>query len=157
MASKSMRRREFIARSAAAGLGLAGGTVGLRPARRVLGANERAVVAIMGIKGRGTFLAREIAQRGDVAIAYLCDVDSRLFGRTVQIVEELQGTSPRTTMDFRRILDDDDVDALFNATPDHWHAIPTIMACQAGKDVYVEKPVSHNIWEGRKMVEAARK
>ena len=68
-----------------------------------------------------------------------------------------QGKRPKTVQDFRRILEDPDVDALVIATPDHWHALGTIWACQAGKDVYVEKPASHSVWEGRKMVDAARK
>ena len=154
MSDKAMNRRGFL-RSAA--LGIAATSPLLAPAQRVLGANERFVVGIMGAKGRGLALAQELGKRADVEIAYLCDVDSRLFDRAPQAIEAVTSKRPKTTMDFRHILDDKDVDALVNATPDHWHAIPTIMACQAGKDVYVEKPISHNIWEGRKMVEAARK
>src|SRR5206468_12758216 len=74
-----------------------------------------------------------------------------------QLVEKAQGRAPKVVQDFRRMLEDKTVDAVINATPDHWHGLGTILACQAGKDVYVEKPMSHNLWEGRKMVEAARK
>jgi predicted dehydrogenase len=111
----------------------------------------------MGLGGRGTYLAQCFAKRPDAEIAYLCDPDSRRFARARKVVEEAQHKSPKLVQDFRRILDDGSVDALINATPDHWHGLGTIMACQAGKDVYVEKPLAHNIWEGRKMVEAARK
>ena len=124
---------------------------------RVLGANEKIVVGVMGIGGRGTFLADLCAKRPDCEIAWLSDPDSRRFGRTRTMVEEAQGKLPKITQDFREILDDKDVDVLINATPDHWHVLGSILACQAGKDVYVEKPMSHNIWEGRKLVEAEKK
>ncbi len=90
-------------------------------------------------------------------IAYLCDADTRRFARAREAVEEAQNKRTKLVQDFRKILDDGSVDVLINATPDHWHGLGSIMACQAGKDVYVEKPMAHNIWEGRKMVEAARK
>ncbi|MBN1816266.1 MAG: Gfo/Idh/MocA family oxidoreductase, partial [Sedimentisphaerales bacterium] len=93
----------------------------------------------------------------DVEIAYLCDTDKRRFARARAVVEEAQDRSPKLTQDFRQILDDKNVNVLINATPDHWHGLGTILACQAGKDVFVEKPMSHNLWEGRQMIEAARK
>jgi predicted dehydrogenase len=157
MEAKPMRRRTFLALSAGAAIGLAAEGVAPLPTGRAQGANGRVVVGVMGIRGRGMQLAAELAHRPDAEVAYLCDVDSRLFPNAVKSIEQAQGRGPKTVTDFRRILEDEAVDALVNATPDHWHAIPTIMACQAGKDVYVEKPVSHNIWEGRKMVEAARR
>ena len=123
----------------------------------LLGANQRITAAFMGLGGRGTSLVEKFAARSDVAIAYLCDADARRFGPASKLVEKAQGRTPKMVQDFRRILDDKSVDVLVNATPDHWHALGTIMACQAGKDVYVEKPLAHNIYEGRKMVEAARK
>ncbi|MHC4542713.1 MAG: Gfo/Idh/MocA family protein [Planctomycetota bacterium] len=83
--------------------------------------------------------------------------DARRFARAREAVEEAQNRRPKLVQDFRRVLDDRNVDVLVNATPDHWHALGSIMACQAGKDVYVEKPMAHNIREGRKMIEAARK
>lgn len=149
-----MNRRQFIQRTASIPL-LAAGTTLWSP--KVLGANEKVIVGVVGCQGRGLVLSQYLAERQDVEVAYVCDVDSRLFDRAIKKIEKKQGKKPKTSMDFRRILDDKVVDALFVATPDHWHAIPTIMACQAGKDVYVEKPVAHNIWEGQKMVEAARK
>ncbi|HVN80589.1 MAG TPA: Gfo/Idh/MocA family oxidoreductase [Terriglobia bacterium] len=123
---------------------------------RAAGANERIIIGVMGVGGRGGYLAKALAKRRDVEVAFVCDVDTRVFPEAVKVVADGQSKEPKTTTDFRKILDDRSVDALFIATPDHWHALPTIMACQAGKDVYVEKPATHNVWEGRKMIEAAR-
>lgn len=120
-------------------------------------ANDRVVMGIMGIRDRGWDLALEFGQRTDVEIRYLADPDSRLFEERAQKIEQLKGKRPECVRDFRHMLDDKEVDAIAIATPDHWHALGTILACQAGMDVYVEKPASHSIWEGRKMVEAARK
>jgi len=152
---KPINRRQFLGRSTrtAAALGAAS-TFSIN----ALGANEKIVVGVMGIRGRGNQLAQWFAARDDVDVAYVADPDSYLF-KTERIgrLEEIGGVRPQTTQDFREMLEDKDVDGVVNATPDHWHALGTIMACQAGKDVYVEKPASHSIWEGRKMVEAARK
>lgn len=123
----------------------------------VLGANEKVVIGVMGIHGRGDWLAVEFSKRDDVILKYLCDPDSRLFPSRARRVEESCGKAPECVQDFRRMLDDPEVRGIVNATPNHWHAPGTIWACQAGKDVYVEKPTCHNIWEGRKMIEAARK
>jgi predicted dehydrogenase len=90
-------------------------------------------------------------------VAYLCDGDERLFAPAVAEIEGLAGYRPQTFFDIRKLLENKDLDAVSIATPDHWHALATIWSCQAGKDVYVEKPASHNLREGRKMVEAARK
>ena len=139
------------------------GTVGAAASLTVLSqpraraAGEKIIMGVMGLGGRGTDLAEKVAQRPDVEIAYLSDPNTRRFARAREVVEEAQGTRPKMVQDFREILDDSSVDALIIATPDHWHGLGTIMACQAGKDVYVEKPMAHNIWEGRKMIEAARK
>jgi len=149
---KSLNRREFMK-----------GTVGAAASLTVLSqsrahaAGEKVIMGVMGLGGRGTYLAEKFAQRPDVEIAYLSDPNTRRFARAREAVEEAQDTRPKMVQDFRKILDDRSVDALINATPDHWHGLGTIMACQAGKDVYVEKPMAHNIWEGRKMIEAAEK
>ncbi len=92
-----------------------------------------------------------------VRVRYLCDVDERLFPEAVADIEQISGHKPDTETDIRRLLERDDLDAISVATPDHWHALMTIWGCQAGKDVYCEKPCSYTLWEGRKMVEAARK
>jgi predicted dehydrogenase len=120
-------------------------------------ASDRISLGFMGCGGRAGDLMKGFAKRKDVEIAWLADPDSgRLESRAAEM-EKLTGRRPKTSQDFRRILDDKAVTALVNATPDHWHALGTILACQAGKDVYVEKPASYSPWEGRKMVEAARK
>src|SRR5690606_3003831 len=90
-------------------------------------------------------------------IAYVCDVDQRRLAQAAKDVEDISGNAPQAVGDMRRILDDRQVDAVWIATPDHWHAPATILACDAGKHVYVEKPCSHNIREGRLMIEAARR
>jgi predicted dehydrogenase len=127
------------------------------PQRPGRAASDKVIIGVMGLGGRGTALAKMFAGREDVEIAYLCDPDSRRLPQASQAITQAQGKQPQTVQDFRRILDDKNVDALIIATPDHWHALGTILACQAGKDVYVEKPMAHNVWEGRKMIEAARK
>ncbi len=147
-----VNRRKFVQGSL--GGAASRGMFSNRPSRA---ANDKIVIGIMGLGGRGTHLAEDFARRPDVEIAYLCDANTRRFARAREAVEEEQESRPKLVQDFRKILEDDSVDALINATPDHWHALGTILACQAGKDVYVEKPLAHSVWEGRKMVEAARK
>ena len=148
-----IERRAFLKHTVAAGAAVSAAGVSIN----AVGANERVVIGVMGIRGRGSFLAPEFAKRKDVEIRYLADPDSRLFKSRREMVEAVKGDKPECVQDFRRVLDDKEVDAIVNATPDHWHALGTILACQAGKDVYVEKPTSHCIWESRKMIEAARK
>ncbi|MBN2272451.1 MAG: Gfo/Idh/MocA family oxidoreductase [Sedimentisphaerales bacterium] len=147
-----VNRREFMKRS----VGVAA-AVTVLPRGGVRAASDKVIIGVMGLGGRGTYLAESFARRPDAEVAYLCDPDTRRFARVREAVEEVQDSKPKLVQDFRKILDDKSVDVLINATPDHWHGLGTIMACQAEKDVYVEKPLSHNIWEGKKMVEAARK
>src|SRR3990172_2653255 len=147
-----VNRREFMRRSVGAAA-----AVTVLPRGGIRAASEKVIIGVMGLGGRGTYLAESFAQRPDAEVAYLSDPDTRRFARARQAVEEVQDRKPKLVQDFRKILDDGSVDVLINATPDHWHGLGTIMACQAEKDVYVEKPLSHNIWEGKKMVEAARK
>jgi predicted dehydrogenase len=126
-------------------------------ARAKVSANERVRVAVVGVRSRGTDLCREFARNKGAEIVAICDIDDAMLGKPLKAVEEIAGKAPRTEKDFRRLLDDKSIDAIVNATPDHWHALVAVMACQAGKDVYTEKPASHNVVEGRRMVEAARK
>ena len=119
--------------------------------------SERVRVAVIGVRGRGAELARNFAGTEHARVVALCDIDDEAFAKPVKAVEEVAGKAPRTEKDFRRLLDDKEIDAIAVATPDHWHALIAVMGCQAGKDVYVEKPVSHNVVEGRRIVEAARK
>ena len=150
----TITRREFLESSA--GTTLAAGIASTCPSR-VLGANDRIVVGLMGAGGRGTQLLEWFAARPDVEVAYIADPDQSRSEACAGKIEKITGKRPGLTQDFRRMLGDRNVNAIINATPDHWHALGTILACQAGKDVYVEKPTCHSMWEGRKMIEAARK
>ena len=118
---------------------------------------NRIRVAILGCRIRGKQHVEELSRLPDCDIAYVCDPDRDLVGELAAVVEKKQGRAPKAVQDMRRIFDDPSVDAVFVATPNHWHALAAIWAMQAGKDVYVEKPVSHNISEGRRIVQAARK
>ncbi|MCA9230566.1 MAG: Gfo/Idh/MocA family oxidoreductase [Planctomycetales bacterium] len=121
-------------------------------------ANEKLILGLIGCGGRGPYLAQGFLERRDCEFAYMADVDaSKLSSRVGPIAEAQAGKAPQQVQDFRKMLDDQSLDAVVVATPDHWHALASIWACQAGKDVYVEKPITHSCWEGRKMVEAARK
>ena len=150
----TITRREFLESSA--GTTLAAGIASTCPSR-VLGANDRIVVGLMGAGGRGTQLLEWFAARPDVEVAYIADPDQSRSEACAGKIVKITGKRPVLTQDFRRMLGDRNVNAIINATPDHWHALGTILACQAGKDVYVEKPTCHSMWEGRKMIEAARK
>lgn len=118
-------------------------------------ASDRVRVALMGVRGRGVFLAKRFSSLPDVEIPTICDVDENVIEPASKIIGEAYGKAPIVVSDIRRVLDDPDIDAVVMATPIHWHAAGAILACQAGKDVYLEKPISHNIREGRLVVEAA--
>ena len=149
-----MKRRKFLKTASAAGLGL------IAPRRLssfVSRPSEQVVVAVMGLNGRGTVLGRAFAHTPNGAVAYLCDVDAQVLAKAVAKVGEGQAKSPKGLGDFRRALDDKSVDALVIAAPDHWHTPAALLAMQAGKHVYVEKPCGHNAREGELLVEAQRK
>ena len=165
-ATKPISRRQFLATTThtAAGLFAASALTACSSQKavpvfstRVFGANERINMAVIGIRGRGDGLCRDFAAMPNVRVKTICDIDANLFPSRAESIRQKQGVAPGTEQDLRRVLDDKDIDAIATATPNHWHALLTIWACQAGKHVYVEKPCSHNIWEGRKMIEAARK
>jgi len=147
-----MHRRSFL-QGLAASAALAGVAAG-QPNRSP---NERVAVCVMGVRGRGGSLLSTFASLPDVDVKYVCDVDEGVLASRRKQTEDQTGRRPAAIRDFRRALDDKNVDALVMGTPDHWHALPTILACQASKDVYVEKPDGHNILEGRTMVAAMRK
>ena len=140
-----MDRRNFLGMAAAGALA------------RPVSANDKVNIALIGVRGRGRALTGDFSSLPDVNIVSLCDVDDQVYPRAAKIVEDASGKRPPLVKDLRRVLDDKSVDAVVIATPDHWHAPATIMACDAGKDVYVEKPASHNLREGRLMVNAARR
>ena len=151
-------RRRFLKRSLAATAGsyaALSSVAALMPS--VLGANDEIRVAVAGIRGRGNGHINHFQSLPGVKVVALCDPDKKVLAERMGQVKEKYGTDVKGDVDIRKILDLKDVDALVIAAPNHWHSLMTIWACQAGKDVYVEKPVSHSIWEGRKMVEAARK
>jgi len=153
-------RRRFLARSLRTLCSAGAGLLILPDARSVFGApaNDRVILAAVGVRGRGAHLAAGFLERGDCRYAYVADVDARLFpSRAPAIAQAQGGREPKCVQDFRRVLEDESVDAMVVATPDHWHALATVWSCQAGKHVYVEKPASHSCWEGRQMVAAARK
>jgi predicted dehydrogenase len=145
-------RRTFVQMSAA-GLGIA---ASLR-AQTTAPPSDRIRVGFIGLGGMGTGRLRGFMQHPDVVATAVCDVDQTHAARAAELVEKQQGHKPDIFKDFRKLLDRKDIDAVMIATPDHWHALPAIMACQAGKDVFVEKPLSYSIGEGRAMVRAARK
>ena len=155
-------RREFIKKSAigAAGVAIGAPAFSARSYRNIMGANERVTLGIIGLRGRGGDLLGSFAgmYEDGVTIKTVCDADTQFFNqRVAQAAEKQKGNKPGPATDMRKVFDDKDIHAVVIATPNHWHALATIWACQAGKHVYVEKPASHNVWEGRKMVEAARK
>ena len=128
------------------------------PSGRRRSAGDKLVLGLIGAGGWGTHLVIEIAgMNANTEIRYICDVDDTRGGRAVEEVGKLQGKKPVSVRDMRRIFDDKEVDGVIIATPEHWHGLATIWACQAGKDVYVEKCISHSIAEGQKMIEAAMK
>ena len=147
-----MRRREFIKQ--VAGTAAAVSTMSAFSADRVVGANDRINIALIGCGGRGLTVARLMKQVPNVAYVAFCDVYEP-NARSAR--QSLGADGAETYKDFRRILERNDIHAVHVATPDHWHAMPTILACQARKDVYVEKPLGLTVREGRAMVEAARR
>ncbi|MBI2825299.1 MAG: Gfo/Idh/MocA family oxidoreductase [Planctomycetia bacterium] len=153
----TLNRRRFLQSSTATAAAAGVATLAPSVLRAARAANEQIVVGIMGVNGRGQGLADTFAAQPDVAVAYICDVDERVIGPAVEAVTKHGQKAPQAVGDFRRILDDPAVDGLVVATPDHWHAMATVHACQAGKHVFVEKPISHDIVEGDRMVAAARK
>jgi hypothetical protein len=146
-------RRGFMATTA----GAVAATGLSQAVTRAQSPNDTIRVAVLGVNGRGREHLDVLAKQPGVQVTALCDPDEKILATRAKAVEEKQGRPVATATDMRRIFDRDDVDAVTVATPNHWHSLATIWACQAGKDVYVEKPGSHNIFEGRKMIEAAHK
>ena len=150
-------RRSFLRSSAAGVSALAAPAI----ARSTKSANDRLRVGIVGLRGRGRSLItefHELEKKGNVEIVTLCDCDDTVLAERVAGYEQTAGRKvAKTCKDMREVMDDKSIDVVGMATPNHWHSLGTIWACQAGKDVYVEKPGSHNVFEGRKVMEAAAK
>lgn len=147
---RHVSRRDFVKMSVAAGASL------VVPGSRVRGANGDIRVAVVGIHSQGRNHINWFRAMGGVRVVALCDADKSVLEREQK---EFTGRGEKVDayLDYRKLLEDKAIDTIITATPNHWHALVTVWGCQAGKDVYVEKPVAHNIWEGRRMVEAARK
>lgn len=150
-------RRKFVKQSALASIGATVALSGTKASGKVLGSNDKVLVAVAGINSRGRSHYGAYAGMKNVEVAYLVDPDSRLFDSRSKDVEKRQGKAPKCVQDFRTALEDKNVHAISIATCNHWHAPMTIFACMAGKDVYVEKPASHNVHEGRVALDMARK
>ena len=153
-------RRDFL-KQAGTGLALSFGGVlpGFSAAgyNRIVGANERINVSMIGVNSRGDALAHNFARQEICNVAYVCDVDKRAIDNCLKTIQTVQANKPATAIDFRKSLESKDVDAVVIASPDHWHTPMALLALQAGKHVYLEKPVSHNPREGEMLVEATSK
>ncbi len=154
---RSISRRSFVLKTAAAGLGAVAAR-SLRPSAWAApaGANDAIRIGIIGLGGKGWQHMKLLSKRPDTRVVAICDLETKTLARAK---EEFAGeqVAPFTTTDARELLARPDVDAVFVVTGNHWHALHTVWACQAGKDVYVEKPMTHTVWEGRKVIEAAAK
>lgn len=150
-------RREFLKTTALAGVGLGLTGSSLSPIRGVNAPSNKVVVAVMGVNGRGRALADAFARLDGSEVAYICDVDDNAIDKGVKSASNHQDKTPMGEKDFRKVLERDDIDALVIGAPDHWHAPASIMAMQAGKHVYVEKPCGHNPREGELLIEAQQK
>lgn len=154
-------RRDFVKRSVVGTAALSAG--GILPGftaksyGRIIGANEKIVVSMMGVNSRGKALAKNFAVQQNCEVAHICDVDSRAITACMEAIKDRQTAVPKGFGDFRKSLESKDIDAMVIAAPDHWHAPASLLAMQAGKHVYVEKPCSHNPREGEILVEAAGK
>ncbi|MHC4338537.1 MAG: Gfo/Idh/MocA family protein, partial [Planctomycetota bacterium] len=147
---RGITRRDFMKSSVAAGVAAA------LPFSRVLGAYDDIRVAMVGFKSKGAQHIDVFNKLEGVRVVALCDPDREILGREVEKLKQ-RNQKVEQYIDVRKLLDDGSIDAVVTGSPNHWHALITVWACQAGKDVYVEKPASHNVWEGQKMIEAARK
>ncbi len=152
-------RREFVSHSIQNAVAVATGAMVMTATRqaRTQSPAEKVVLGLIGAGGRGRYLLERFVDMDNVEAKYVCDVEDARGHAAVSGVAQRQGFDPKYVTDMRIVLDDPDVDAVIIATPEHWHALATVWACQAGKDVMVEKNLSRTIWEGRRMIEAARK
>ena len=157
----NLTRRRFLRRfhphPATAAVAAANSTVVAADDSRPTSPNNKITVAIIGCGIRGKQHAQELSKLADCEIAYVCDPDSQRAAEVASILVAQNRPAPKTVQDMRTVFDDKSVDAVFVATCNHWHALAAIWAMQAGKDAYVEKPVSHNVSEGRRIVQVARK
>ncbi len=154
-------RRDFLQGTAGLAASLAGASMfeeaaEASQAQQPGNANERLNVAVIGVNGRGRDHVNGFAGKHNCHVTHICDVDTSVAGRAVAAAEKAQGVRPTVVQDLRRIMDNKNIHLVSIATPNHWHSLAGIWAMQAGKHVYVEKPVSHNVFEGRRLVEISR-
>src|SRR5437867_933661 len=156
MSSPKASRRDFLTLTSA---GVASTALGVTASSyaKIMGANDRVRVAVCGVRGRGKDHIYGFSRVPLTEIAALCDVDESVLNQRLGDVEKLGVPKPKSYVDVRKLLEDKDIDAISIATPNHWHSLMAIWACQARKDVYVEKPCSHNCFEGRQLVRAVKK
>ena len=154
-------RREFIKNAAGCTAAISVGAIlpgfGAKSYRNIIGANEKIMVACMGVNSRGLAVGRNFAAQPNSEVLHVCDVDSRAADKCIAEVEKIQQKKPKATADFRKALEDKNLDVLVVTAPDHWHAPAAILACAAGKHVYLEKPCSHNPNEGEMLIKSAAK
>ncbi len=159
MTNRINGRREFIKKAAMGTAAISIGAVlpgfSAESYRRIIGANEKIRTSIMGVNSRGLALAQNFAFQKECDLLHVCDVDSRAMDRCISTVQEVQGFKPTGYPDFRKSLENKDIDLMVIATPDHWHAPAALLAMQSGKHVYLEKPASHNPHEGEMLIKAA--
>jgi predicted dehydrogenase len=158
MSSRRKFIKNVVASSAVLAIGGISSGISAKSYRRIIGSNARVNVAIIGVNSRGTSMSGTFARQKDANIASICDVDERAIPKAIKAATDVDpALTPRSDKDCRKVLENKTIDAIYIATPDHWHAPLTIMGCQAGKHVYVEKPLSHNPHEGELAVAVARK
>jgi len=155
-----IHRRTFLKTSAAAAAGLGiSSSLSASPfaPSSVLGANDKINVALIGCRNQGWWDLEDILKQSNVELHTLCDVDGKVLEDKLGQLAGADGPKPNITMDYRVVLDDKDIDAVIIGTPDHWHCLPTVEACEAGKHVYIEKPLANSVGEINVMLDAARK
>ncbi|MFM7927014.1 MAG: Gfo/Idh/MocA family protein, partial [Pirellula sp.] len=153
---KPLGRRRFLGLSICSSLAIST-TFSVPNIVRARNASDKLRICVIGIRGRGMGLATGFASRPNALVTHICDVNQSLFKTAAQKIKDVQQVEPMAVQDLRRVMDDKSIDAIVVATPDHWHALATIWGCQAGKHVYVEKPISQNVFEGWQEVQASRK
>ncbi len=152
-------RRDFLETCVknSASLAALSGISFLAPPQRVWGANDRVRIAVVGVRGQGFTHIEGFSGVPNTEVAAVCDVDENVIDQRLADMQKRNLPKPKVYIDYRKLLEDKSIDAVSIATPNHWHSLMGIWACQAGKDAYVEKPCSHNLWEGRQLVRAAEK
>ncbi|CAN5542700.1 Gfo/Idh/MocA family oxidoreductase [soil metagenome] len=154
------QRREFLRRSAILSAAVTAGSPLVASAakdEKKAGANDKLRVAVVGVNGRGMSHVGGFANKAGTEVVTICDCDEAVIGKAMTSITKSQGKAPQYVKDIRKVLDDKNIDIISIATPNHWHALMAVWAMRAGKDVYCEKPATHNLHEGRLMVQAARK